>query len=184
VIVIEGPDGSGKTTLVRYLAETLNLPVANKIVGSDLSVLANKREWVDANLNVGIQRIIFDRHCLISEGIYGPLLRSTLPDEFKNFNWYAESQRMFKAIQPMLIFCLPPLDEVKANVASDEVNPQGIKDMVEPIYWSYYHLAAGWPESIRWDYTRHQTENQHEAAKAYISAKVETYLERRKLWID
>lgn len=180
-MIVEGPDGGGKTTLVNHLSEALGIPVADKIVASDAeTVLAEKGPWVEQNLDEGLQRTIFDRHCLISEGIYGPWLRSTLTVEFQNWDWYADARQRFLTLHPLVIFCLPGLWTVIDNVKT-EANPDVIQDAIAPIYWAYWHLASGWGDSLRWAYDQYGSPAGHAKARGMLIARVDSWLRARGL---
>ena len=68
MIIVEGPDGAGKTTLIRQLQERWpDLAVAPRVVSKDAEAMVDLQEWVNINLSDGPQYKIFDRHRLISE---------------------------------------------------------------------------------------------------------------------
>lgn len=75
LIVIEGCDGSGKTTLVQQLIEDRRLPYFVVVTGARASratlyEMQFELNWL--NRHSPGQRIICDRHRRISECIYGP----------------------------------------------------------------------------------------------------------------
>lgn len=150
MLILEGPDGGGKTTLANWLSETMEWPIAPKIVSSNHDVLTSKGEWVEENLERGAQPVIFDRHCLISEGIYGPIMRGTLPEEFQSMSWYKHQQARLRVAMPLVIWCLPKFDTVIQNVMDDT---DIVEDHITAIYWAYFHAAASWTSpSLVWDY--------------------------------
>lgn len=155
MIVIEGPDGSGKTTLIRELAKRLELPIAGKVVNSDTEAEVNLREWVDKNLAAGFQRTLFDRHRLVSEPIYGMALhwrRNTHMDFWGDQGWLYSAMHEFRRIRPVVIVCLPPYDTVMDNILDDPTNARVRLDM-----WSVYRgyqmvIARGDADQV-YDYT-------------------------------
>src|SRR3546814_18427776 len=68
--------------------------------------------------------------------------------------WYGEAWKKFLAYDPLVIWCLPPYDEVAKNV-----NPQrdmdGVWSNLLPLYRAYTFAALTFPgKSIVYDYTR------------------------------
>jgi hypothetical protein len=159
MLVVEGPDGAGKSTLARRLSMELGWPIAPKVVDSRTMPLTDMREWVEQNLEAGLQKTIFDRHRLISEPIYGPLLRGTMDPGFDDAWWLRRMHTRFRELHPMVIFCLPPLEACVHNITDDAENDAVVLH-IEPIYWLYFNAAASWDSrgddtdwSYVWDYT-------------------------------
>jgi len=101
LIVIEGCDGSGKSTLVKSLSEDLDLPSYHK-------ARPGTAEEVESRMNEVIAYsdgpAIWDRVPIISEQIYGPVLRGVNVIAHK-----ADAlMNLFLARGPLIIFCRPP----------------------------------------------------------------------------
>lgn len=142
MIVVEGPDGAGKTTLIEFLVEKLEFPVAPRVVSKDAEAMVDLKQWVEDNVRGGWQPVIFDRHRLISEPIYGPVLRAQLEDGFSNTGWFYSQLRAFYACNPTIIYCLPPLGRVWENVKNDPDN-RVVADWrtIQIIWGSYFNKA-------------------------------------------
>jgi hypothetical protein len=153
MLIIEGPDGAGKTTLVNLLVGELNWPVARKVVDSNTKANTDLMTWVEDNVRAGLVPTIFDRHRLISEPIYGPLLRGNMEPGFDDFRWLRWQQTKFRALEPLVIWCMPPLSKVVDNVTGDPNNTV-VEAQIETIYWLYFNEASTWPMSLVWDYTK------------------------------
>jgi GTPase SAR1 family protein len=156
VIVAEGPDGSGKTTLLEQLNHDTQLPIAPKLVASDTSVVEGEGSLVHAveiNMVQGLDARLYDRHPLISEMIYGPSLRNGFRPGFEDYRWLRRQQQRLRRHHPLVIFCLPPLDDVVENVKREDNQPMMVVGRIEQVYWEYFALAASWPDPIIWDYT-------------------------------
>ena len=142
IIIVEGPDGAGKTTLIRELSARYNIPIAPRVVSKEAEGLGgNGKAWVEENLAQGFQYTLFDRHRLISEFIYGPVLRTEQEPGFTDMWWVYKSLQRFYSLGPLVIYCLPPLELVRANVLHDDDN-SAVAKFIEPIYSSYLHRFA------------------------------------------
>lgn len=158
MIIVEGPDGAGKTTLINHLVEVLDLPVAPRVVSKDAEAMTDLVRWTEDNVKRGFQATIFDRHRLISEPIYGPILRGDLTPEFADHQWFGDMMASLYHSEPILIYCLPPFDTVYNNVKGDPDNkvvsggPQ-----IRAIWGGYLNKAvtevALRPETFLYDYT-------------------------------
>jgi hypothetical protein len=122
VIVVEGPDGAGKTTLLERLSKDLGFPVAPRVVSKDTEAMVDLQKWTEDNVSKGFQRVLYDRHRLFSEPIYGSVLREDFEPGFDNFVWLQEMFSKFWECRPYVIYCLPPFDVVKKNVENDPDN--------------------------------------------------------------
>lgn len=158
MIVVEGPDGGGKTTFIQKLSDRLNLPVAPRVVSKNTEALTNLKVWTERNVAEGFQPIIFDRHRLISEPIYGSLLRREFEPGFDDIQWlYEQFTKFYTYCSPVVIYCLPPFKTVMKNIKDDPDN-KVVKARIRRIYSLYAAKAASdislRPDDTFWyDYT-------------------------------
>lgn len=181
MIIVEGPDGAGKTTLIRQLQERWpDLEVAPRVVSKDAEAMIDLQEWVNINLSDGPQYKIFDRHRLISEFIYGPILRKEQQPGFTSPTWVWHSLRRFESLRPVLIYCLPPLEVVMGNIAGDEDN-QVVWDHIMGIYTAYTQRAisdALHNRALVYDYT---TDGQEADPLAIFETRIKNMRERAQV---
>lgn len=159
MIVIEGPDGAGKSTLVRHLSDTLGLPVAAKVVSSQTHILCDLKQWVEENVTKGFQATLFDRHRLISGPIYNAVLGRSDP-AFYNPEWMGLMVKRFYLSNPLIVYCLPPFITVERNVSEGEADNEAVKNVIQPLYDLYVARSALDIESGRgfiFDYTQHHS---------------------------
>jgi hypothetical protein len=143
VIIVEGPDGSGKTTLVKHLAEKYDIPIGNKVVGTDTKpLIEDLQNWVETNLKGGLQWKLFDRHRLISEPIYQSAMRREAQPGFDDIKWFTSRMIDFTRIRPFIVYCLPPYDLVHNNLRDDPDN-YVVQQYMTQIYPAYVAVAAG-----------------------------------------
>ena len=142
MIIIEGIDGGGKSTLLKTLQKQYpELPVSPRVVGKDTHALVDLRVWVEASLAQGFQEKFFDRYRLVSEFIYGPILRGVPEPGFSDFRWVKGALMSFYELNPIIIYCIPPLETVKANLEGDPDNT-AVVEHIPAIYSAYLHRAA------------------------------------------
>lgn len=158
VYYIEGPDGSGKTTLINNALEETDLKVHNGPYPSSAEAYAAymsqyesaaKVLSLDPNLTVYIDR------GPISEVVYGQVLRSGPAEPPKEF---FECLRKLEELNATIIICLPPSEVSKANWKS-RLNEEHVKKEIQynRIYNKYTeivkHLRSFKGDVVFYDYT-------------------------------
>lgn len=174
-VIVEGPDGAGKSTVVKYLSTITDTPVARRIsdsitgvkgkdlaryVDGDLGNWANYTSpdpalnWTAySSFNSPTPSRIYDRYPLISEPIYGLHVRKAPQPAFLT-DWYRNAWQKFLAFDPLIIWCLPPYDEVAKNV-NPARDMDGVWSNLLPLYRAYTFASLTFPgKSIVYDYTR------------------------------
>lgn len=142
MIVVEGPDGGGKSTLVRILSSHLKVPIANKVVGSDTKPLTDLVKWTEDNVSRGFQAMIFDRHRLISEPIYSPFRSYEPTAQFLDLGWVSDMTWNFYEAKPIIIYALPGIESVRTNVLDPTTENQFVAEWINHIYAGYVAKAS------------------------------------------
>lgn len=142
MLIVEGPDGAGKTTLIEAIQEYFgDIEVAPRVVSKDAEAMVDLQQWVDDNLDGGFQYRLFDRHRLISEPIYGPALGRSAHG-FNDITWLGPRLHTFyRQVQPLIIYCLPDKGTVMRNIIDDPDN-ETIAPYISSIYDAYVAKAA------------------------------------------
>lgn len=161
MIVVEGPDGSGKTTLAELIADEFDLeyrraPTLSSTTGPDEAAI----DWfADQMRDSNGQGGVYDRLFVISEPIYQlatpgrPLMRDAA-------YMALALQKVWQKVD-LLIFCLPPWEAAVKNL--EDVGRAALHGVdrlqLEKIHWMYsyqYELfKQGFFELVtQWDYTR------------------------------
>lgn len=139
MLILEGPDGGGKTTLLNTLALDFELPIHPRFstsTGGPLDNIYNRGRqdlltWGDQELS------LYDRHPMVSEPIYGAILRR---DVDKNFYRTRASDTAFLG-RGLMIFVLPGFSTVQANLGIED-QLDGVAENILKIYKAYVSRAA------------------------------------------
>jgi deoxyadenosine/deoxycytidine kinase len=103
LVVLEGADGSGKSTLAHKLLKGTGQPtllVKRSGPPGSIETLVFMSEWLSQQGRIGLN-IIADRHPIISEAIYGPVVRKA-PGPY----WSMEdAYRALKRHNILLVYC-------------------------------------------------------------------------------
>lgn len=147
MLILEGPDGGGKTTLLETLTKRYpQITVAPRASSSVEGPVKNLFEWATEDLEAwGLRPYsIYDRHPLISEYVYGNSVRKA---PAKGFNTPPAARlRQVVYRQALVIFCLPPLKVVRENVQANAPEQMpGVVENITKIYQMYAFLARTWP---------------------------------------
>lgn len=161
MIIVEGPDGSGKTHLVNSLLSAFpHLELHPKFVQSDMSGRGDLINKVAEDMTTVAKgyptHLIYDRHPLISEYIYSTAIGRKLPEGF--VHPVARAFRTGLIKRGIIIVCLPPFEEVEDNVFGGRVEqPPEIRWCHTGIYTGYEAFLVNSPHPDNLyvhDYTR------------------------------
>lgn len=152
LIVCEGPDGAGKSTLVDTLSDDLGLEIGVRGVADRSKLYEVTRRDTYTALSEAVKGNakpkIWDR-LFFSELVYAPMAGRT--SEFDQ----EESiiiKRVMQSIGCPVIVCLPPWETVKKNVEGTE-QMAGVHENLESIYQAYTSLFSGMSWIMWYDYT-------------------------------
>lgn len=170
LLLIEGMDNTGKTTLARSLRDTLKWPLlADATVrGKDLG---QKIKWHMHQMVLAQDNdIIFDRHSIISEHVYGTVLlgKNILAE---SPDWPALLQH-FKRTRPLIIYCRPP-DEVVLKFEDGREQMGGVVENGKRLLDMYdmtMEQVFNYVPVVKYDYTTSKVED------------ILPYIETHKLW--
>ena len=70
MIIVEGPDGAGKTTLVEQLERDWGLTRERKQTSAQAVSLMPPGAWIEEQLDMGFGMRLYDRFALISSPLY------------------------------------------------------------------------------------------------------------------
>lgn len=166
MVIIEGPDGAGKTTVAEHLCEKHGLHYmryegVSPTTGSDAGVWEWWDQWLNVTSDAQLERMVFDRCAYISEVPHqlvmrGRKLTATGPQMMDGIS-------RLEMIPALIIFCLPPWEVLQANVHRQAEKLEGVADEdLEKVAWAYHSLAALWSNIAnvhRYDYTIQGTDD-------------------------
>lgn len=182
MIVIEGPDAAGKTTLAHRLADEFDLEytrppeaVLSSTAGPGDGLVAwwtKELRWNQA-LPFGTKgNRIYDRCTYISECIYASVMHREPIEDGPNMG---KGIHDLWVLDPLLIFCLPPWEAqagILHNLSRERLEGAG-EAQHKAIAWVYWCYMAMWGEMtthvLVWDYT-------NEAHYDRLKQKVGEYL--------
>lgn len=171
MIVVEGPDGAGKTMLATRLSEALGVSIEPKAVSNEARALVDMKEWVETAISQGFGLRLYDRFSLISELVYSPAMDKAWKPPHQNQSWLSNSLARFYGLEPFIIYCLPSFDLVWRNVAKDHtswvVQNQAVMQRVYKLYQARIAIDLTISQgTIRvWDY-------EHDEGTGYFESLV------------
>jgi hypothetical protein len=155
-VIVEGCDGSGKTTLVMKLSQTFGWPVHTRASTSLGGPVPNVDDWAleDVNTMYKQEPSIYDRHPCISESIYAPIVRHVKPMGKLSDETFTTTVREIAAHFAVLVVCLPPFSFVRRNVFDEGPGTGGqmigVQDNLHALYSAYKRVGQMWPGVIIW----------------------------------
>jgi len=173
VIIVEGPDGAGKSTLVAQIRERFG--IGEGVRGtSDRSLLytvtvPDTFKALEGMITGDERPVVWDR-LFYSEFVYHPLTGRHCQ--------FSEGQRqhineILMVVRPPIILCMPPTDVVYKNAGKDE-QMDGVMDNLSRIYIAYNAMFRWMPaHTVIYDYTMEDNTR--------VMQIIESYLGRRSL---
>jgi thymidylate kinase len=136
-IIVEGSDGSGKSTIVNLLTKNYRLTPVQSFKYSDLFKTFDEgyEAWLDEELNKTHLRTPIHDRFFYSELVYGPILRSKVA--LKPEKTRSVMQLLSK--EAFLIYCRPPFGTVEENIAKTS-QMKGVESNARFIYNAYDNL--------------------------------------------
>jgi len=147
LVVIEGPDGSGKSTLVRKLRD-FDLARQFWCLSSarryhSLTEVADFINWIQAR-PLSAARLVFDRFPIISEWVYGPIIRKSYFDRHLSLQCppvVADIEKIAEVIrrldpEPLIVQCCPLFHVLQERVHG-EPQMDGVIEHLREIYDRY-----------------------------------------------
>lgn len=159
MIIVEGPDGAGKTTLIEQIEADWAMSREPRAVSSAAESIVPIGKYIDEELRKGFGWRLYDRFALISSPMYMMLPNRTFREEMLDFTWLQAQYVKFAKIEPAIIYCLPPFETVLANVQAEDNSGGKVQPEIEQIYLNYHAFAARVysSSSMVYDYTNPDT---------------------------
>jgi len=153
-IHVEGPDGSGKSTLVKALSKKMGFP----LVKTDDPPASWKECLVRIQKRLS-SGLVCDRSSgLVSELVYGPVLRS------KTITPETDLWQVVRSIRYAIafVYCRPPTllpkvrsEENPIHVSAVQQNLEALRQKYDQVMFQLDRLGA---RVVKYDYTRHSIE--------------------------
>lgn len=140
MIVVEGMDNTGKTTLVEKLAEDFDL---NIIPSHGFSLGIRNFAW--QSIREDNHNDLYDRARFLSEAIYGPILRGRM--QWSLEEWFRMMGEWLLKPQ-LVVYCLRPMREVEESFQKDQL--RGVWDKRYVIAEAYESLMNFLDLLFRW----------------------------------
>jgi hypothetical protein len=165
MIICEGPDGGGKTTLAKAIAEAYELEYMRpppELLSSTTGPGTGLHEWWVEQLRLPEKehrRKVYDRCFFISEAIYqlAQVDRDLIVGGHEIWRGIAD----LWTVGPVVIFCQPPMEVQYSNVIQDgRESLAGLNnrhlEKINFMYWAHYALwqNALFAQVVQYDYTR------------------------------
>lgn len=171
MIILEGPDGAGKSTLAAQIERDWGITREPRVVSAGAETQVDDlARWTWDQLEMGFGFRLYDRFSLISSPQYTMLENRTMAGPLMDYHFLRDCHARLRQIDPVIIWCLPPLEVVKENLAREDDSGRSLIDHIETLYLTYTSTAAMMgvrdPDRMKgqyitsqmvWDYTKPNT---------------------------
>lgn len=160
-VIVEGPDGSGKSTLIEQLRLAIDIDVHAKASHSVDGPVDYLGKWVDTDMDTlrmpWLRPFIYDRHPVISEPIYARLVRQQPPQYPFEIDEFLTGVREVMYDTCIVVWCLPDLQTVSNNVANNYQDQMpGVIANIGKLHQAYMTAMFRWRGPKRqYNYNRH-----------------------------
>lgn len=149
-VIVEGPDGAGKTTLIRDLQDLFpELDLRPRFCTSEGGPLEGvdlfRAVFTDEHLKQ--RHSLYDRHPMFSEYIYSHELGRPIASGFLTPSAQLLSRRLER--DALVILCMPPLGAVRDNLSAEEQMP-GVTEHIDRIYEAYAIRGSQYTGRMYW----------------------------------
>lgn len=145
MIIVEGCDNTGKSTLVKQLCEEMpELVYVPHGPRPPVSAESYYKELVDILNRPDNSRVIVDRF-LLSELVYGPILRDKVILDEKQLSYI---NKLLTIKKPFIIICNRPTSRI-LETFSERDQLDGVRNKVEDIQVKFYETFLEYKRNIR-----------------------------------
>lgn len=136
MIIIEGPDGSGKTTLAKMICSAFNYKYIHSPGKTNIKEIANDRCWW-YNQFLG-DKVVLDRCYIISEYIHGAILRETSLISHEQVLEFMDRFNAFR--NSLFILCNQQLKHKRNGNIEDEIKAEQNIKLITTKYKELYYI--------------------------------------------
>ena len=141
MIIVEGIDNSGKSTLILQLQETFRIPaIRSGMRPTSQKDITHYHNWCAASPTP----LILDRHPVISDQVYGLILRGYSPSN--------PSLAQLLRQDHFLVFCHPSFKVVSQSIHERD-QMDGVEEQLHSLYIAYRDLMDQLEPDFIYDYT-------------------------------
>lgn len=146
MIIVEGIDNTGKSTVIEVIGKTFKIPAARSNMAG--ATVKDMKQWI-AWAESCPRPLILDRHPAISDFVYGNVIRGKSESSIE----FAQESRAGH----FLIYCCPTLESIQESFG-DREQMKGTHENLEKLYTSYESLMEQLEPDFYYDWRNPQSQ--------------------------